>query len=69
MFERRLFHALFATADQKEGMDAFVTSARRSSSTSEEAGHLNPRRPAGPGLLGYNCRLGALAQSVRAMES
>ncbi len=25
MFERRLFHALFATADQKEGMEAFVT--------------------------------------------
>ena len=25
MFERRLFHALFATNDQKEGMDAFVT--------------------------------------------
>ena len=25
MFERRLFHALFATADQKEGMDAFVS--------------------------------------------
>lgn len=24
MFERRLFHAAFATADQKEGMDAFV---------------------------------------------
>ena len=24
MFERRLFHATFATADQKEGMDAFV---------------------------------------------
>ncbi len=24
MFERRLFHALFATSDQKEGMDAFV---------------------------------------------
>jgi enoyl-CoA hydratase len=24
MFERRIFHALFATADQKEGMDAFV---------------------------------------------
>ena len=24
MFERRLFHALFATHDQKEGMDAFV---------------------------------------------
>jgi len=23
-FERRLFHALFATQDQKEGMDAFV---------------------------------------------
>jgi enoyl-CoA hydratase len=25
MFERRLFHAMFATADQKEGMEAFVT--------------------------------------------
>ena len=24
MFERRIFHALFATADQKEGMEAFV---------------------------------------------
>jgi enoyl-CoA hydratase len=24
MFERRMFHAMFATADQKEGMDAFV---------------------------------------------
>jgi enoyl-CoA hydratase len=24
MFERRLFHALFATEDQKEGMEAFV---------------------------------------------
>ena len=24
MFERRLFHSLFATQDQKEGMDAFV---------------------------------------------
>jgi enoyl-CoA hydratase len=24
MFERRMFHALFATSDQKEGMDAFM---------------------------------------------
>jgi enoyl-CoA hydratase len=24
MFERRLFHALFSTMDQKEGMDAFI---------------------------------------------
>jgi len=24
MFERRIFHALFSTADQKEGMDAFL---------------------------------------------
>ena len=24
MFERRLFHSLFATDDQKEGMDAFL---------------------------------------------
>ena len=23
-FERRVFHSLFATEDQKEGMDAFV---------------------------------------------
>jgi enoyl-CoA hydratase len=23
-FERRVFHALFATADQKEGMKAFI---------------------------------------------
>ena len=23
-YERRLFHSLFATEDQKEGMDAFV---------------------------------------------
>ena len=23
-FERRMFHALFATEDQKEGMDAFI---------------------------------------------
>jgi enoyl-CoA hydratase len=28
MFERRLFHALFATADQKEGMDAFLNKRR-----------------------------------------
>ncbi|MBP7564383.1 MAG: enoyl-CoA hydratase [Burkholderiaceae bacterium] len=28
MFERRLFHALFATADQKEGMDAFMNKRR-----------------------------------------
>jgi enoyl-CoA hydratase len=24
MFERRIFHSLFATADQKEGMKAFI---------------------------------------------
>ncbi|MBQ9579381.1 MAG: enoyl-CoA hydratase, partial [Ottowia sp.] len=24
MFERRLFHSMFATEDQKEGMDAFM---------------------------------------------
>jgi enoyl-CoA hydratase len=24
LFERRIFHSLFATADQKEGMDAFM---------------------------------------------
>jgi len=24
LFERRVFHATFATKDQKEGMDAFV---------------------------------------------
>lgn len=30
MFERRLFHALFATDDQKEGMDAFVNKRKAS---------------------------------------
>ncbi len=30
IFERRLFHALFATADQKEGMDAFVNKRKAS---------------------------------------
>ena len=30
MFERRLFHALFATQDQKEGMDAFVNKRKAS---------------------------------------
>jgi enoyl-CoA hydratase len=24
LYERRMFHSLFATEDQKEGMDAFV---------------------------------------------
>jgi len=33
MFERRLFHALFATADQKEGMAAFLEKRRRASAT------------------------------------
>ena len=28
MFERRIFHALFATMDQKEGMDAFVNKSK-----------------------------------------
>ena len=27
-FERRVFHAMFATADQKEGMRAFVAKAK-----------------------------------------
>jgi enoyl-CoA hydratase len=30
MFERRMFHALFATEDQKEGMDAFVNKRKAS---------------------------------------
>ena len=28
MYERRLFHALFGTEDQKEGMDAFLNKRR-----------------------------------------
>ena len=28
MFERRMFHAMFATADQKEGMDAFLNNRK-----------------------------------------
>ncbi len=35
MFERRLFHALFATADQKEGMDAFLSKRAPVFSTAE----------------------------------
>ena len=34
MFERRMFHALFATADQKEGMDAFVNKRKATFSNS-----------------------------------
>jgi enoyl-CoA hydratase len=30
MFERRLFHSLFATADQKEGMEAFLNKRKAS---------------------------------------
>ncbi len=30
MFERRMFHAMFSTADQKEGMDAFVNKRKAS---------------------------------------
>jgi enoyl-CoA hydratase len=30
MFERRLFHSMFATADQKEGMDAFLNKRKPS---------------------------------------
>ncbi|MGH8798326.1 MAG: enoyl-CoA hydratase, partial [Caldimonas sp.] len=28
LYERRAFHSLFATDDQKEGMDAFLTKRR-----------------------------------------
>ena len=34
-FERRIFHSLFATEDQKEGMRGFVEKRRRSSRTAE----------------------------------
>ena len=34
MFERRIFHALFATRDQKEGMDAFVNKRKAAFSNS-----------------------------------
>ena len=54
MFERRLFHALFATADQKEGMDAFVNK-RKAAFTHNSSAIMRD--------------FGALAQSVRAMES
>ncbi len=30
LFERRVFHSLFATEDQKEGMQAFVTKRKPS---------------------------------------
>ncbi|MFD5523000.1 enoyl-CoA hydratase [Streptomyces virginiae] len=46
-FERRLFHAVFATADQKEGMSAFVDKRRRTSPTAERDAGVRtvPRRP------------------------
>ena len=59
MFERRLFHSLFATADQKEGMDAF----------------LNKRPPAftqrrkNAGFFARILAFGGIAQSVRAQHS
>ena len=37
-FERRMFHSLFATEDQKEGMKAFVEKRRRRSRTGERPG-------------------------------
>ena len=48
MYERRLFHALFATADQKEGMDAFVARA---------ASFQTDKRDNKPKFLGYNSGL------------
>jgi len=30
LFERRIFHSLFATEDQKEGMDAFASKRKPS---------------------------------------
>jgi 1,4-dihydroxy-2-naphthoyl-CoA synthase len=37
MFERRLFHALFATKDQKEGMDAFVNKRKPNFTNSDQS--------------------------------
>jgi 1,4-dihydroxy-2-naphthoyl-CoA synthase len=42
MFERRLFHSLFSTEDQKEGMDAFVNKRKPSSNTARDV-----KNPAG----------------------
>ncbi len=42
-FERRLFQALFATADQKEGMSAFVDEARARFHRTLNTGAESPR--------------------------
>ena len=42
LFERRVFHSMFATEDQKEGMAAFLAS--RNSATSNPAGPPGPIR-------------------------
>jgi enoyl-CoA hydratase len=44
LFERRLFHALFATEDQKEGMAAFLEKRSRSSATARAFVRLRLRR-------------------------
>ena len=43
LFERRVFHSLFATEDQKEGMAAFARSASRTSRTAEQGAADRPR--------------------------
>ena len=43
-FERRIFHALFATEDQKEGMKAFVEKRPAASSTGEPCSRARLKR-------------------------
>jgi hypothetical protein len=63
MFERRMFHALFATTDQKEGMDAFVNKRKAVSSTNNRPGYLATME------LAIIPRFGGIAQLVRAQHS
>jgi len=48
-FERRLFHALFATRDQKEGMEAFLEKRRLASRTNDWPAGLCPHADECPG--------------------
>ena len=64
MFERRLFHSLFATEDQKEGMDAFMNKRTAARKNQQQAAH-----PALPRATIRGFAPGGIAQLVRAWDS
>ena len=60
-FERRLFHSLFATEDQKEGMAAFVENGSQCSSTADRVAGVVGRRRCGIGRL-HDCPASPVAR-------